>query len=255
MGFFMKSTCVPEKVVEVMAHAGLSISLSAIYNAVASISKEISRNIKKEVRTLRAAFAYDNFDIAFISAQPTLENRSSFVSATSATIIPLYGVDESNADALRCSAKMWACDPRNPSPTSFLLMNEMRSFLSLHKRDTYNRQMNPTQPSPRELAFAWHIRAILVHHGRKFGQFSNKLGEPETIRRIPVHKTNQIPCRAMDIKQSTTDGNVEVLDELFRQGGIGDKRENGFNVEHDVDMSEHVILVHGDLHQEKGSMP
>jgi hypothetical protein len=51
----------------------------------------------------------------------------------------------------------------------------------------------------------------------------------------------------MDIKQSTTDGNVEVLEDLFRQGGIGDKRDSSFNADHDVDMTEHVILVHGDL--------
>lgn len=43
MGFFMKSTCVPEKVAEVLAHAGLSISLSSIHNAITSISKEIRR--------------------------------------------------------------------------------------------------------------------------------------------------------------------------------------------------------------------
>ncbi|KAG2084330.1 uncharacterized protein F5147DRAFT_748810 [Suillus discolor] len=117
MGFFMKSTGVPEKVIEVMAHAGLSVSLSTIYNMVTSISKEIS----------------------------------------------------------------------------------------------------------------------------------HKLDEPETIQRIPIHKTNQIPCRSMNIKQSTTDGNVEVLENLFHQGGIGDKSEVNFNAEHDVDMTEHVILVHGDL--------
>lgn len=51
----------------------------------------------------------------------------------------------------------------------------------------------------------------------------------------------------MDIKQSTTDGNIEVLEDLFRQGGIGDKRDSSFNADHDVDMTEHVILVHGDL--------
>lgn len=51
----------------------------------------------------------------------------------------------------------------------------------------------------------------------------------------------------MDIKQSMTDGNVEVLENLFRQGGIGDKRDSSFDADHDVDMTEHVILVHGDL--------
>ncbi|KAG1754911.1 uncharacterized protein EDB91DRAFT_1043064 [Suillus paluster] len=247
MGFFMKSTCIPEKVIEVMAHAGLSVSLSTIYNMVTSISKEISCNIKKEVHTLRAAFAYDNFDITFNVAQPTLETRSSFISMTSATVIPLYGIDESNGEVLRCSAKLWASDPRNPLPSSFPVMNEIRSFLLLHKKDTYNWQTNPTQPSPREEAFAWHVHAILVQYGRSFKHFVDKLGEPETVQKIPVHKTNQIPCRSMNIKQSTTDGNVEVLVNLFRQGGIGDKSENDFDAEHDVDMSEHVILVHGDL--------
>ncbi|KAG1739269.1 hypothetical protein EDB19DRAFT_1617548, partial [Suillus lakei] len=247
MGFFMKSTGVPEKVIEVMAHAGLSVSLSTIYNMVTSISREISRDIKREVRTLRAAFAYDNFDFAFNVAQPTLENHSSFVSATSATVIPLYGVDESNEEALRSSAKLWASDPKNPSPSLFPLMNESRSFLMLHKKDTYNRQTNPTQLSGREEAFAWHIRAILVQHNQNFKHFADKLDEPETIQRIPIHKTNQIPCRSMNIKQSTTDGNIEVLDNLFHQGGIGDKNEVNFDAEHDVDMTEHVILVHGDL--------
>ncbi|KIK77771.1 hypothetical protein PAXRUDRAFT_165769 [Paxillus rubicundulus Ve08.2h10] len=76
MGFIMKSTCVPKKVIKVLAHAGLLISLSLIYNTVSSISKEISVKIKKEVHTLHAAFAYDNFNIAFKAAQPPLKNCS-----------------------------------------------------------------------------------------------------------------------------------------------------------------------------------
>ena len=47
-----------------------------------------------EVQMLRASFAYDNFDIQFKAAQPTFElNCMSFVSATSTTVIPLYGID------------------------------------------------------------------------------------------------------------------------------------------------------------------
>ncbi|KAG2088261.1 hypothetical protein BD769DRAFT_1372518 [Suillus cothurnatus] len=100
LGFFMKSTCVPEKVVEVFVHTGLSISLTSIHNAVSSISKEIDSKIKHEVQTLQAGFAYDNFDIQFKAAQPTLEHQGCFVSATSATVIPLYGIDNDNVDAL-----------------------------------------------------------------------------------------------------------------------------------------------------------
>ncbi|KAG2129638.1 uncharacterized protein EDB93DRAFT_1243392 [Suillus bovinus] len=51
----------------------------------------------------------------------------------------------------------------------------------------------------------------------------------------------------MNIKQSTTDGNVEVMENLLRQGGIGDQNSDDFNKDHDIDMSDHILLVHGDL--------
>ncbi|KAG1742093.1 hypothetical protein EDD22DRAFT_759374, partial [Suillus occidentalis] len=70
LGFFMRSVCVPEKVVKVFTHMGLSISLMLIHNAVLSISKDISRKIKHKVSTLQAGFTYDNFNIQFKAAQP-----------------------------------------------------------------------------------------------------------------------------------------------------------------------------------------
>ncbi|KIK82600.1 hypothetical protein PAXRUDRAFT_710260, partial [Paxillus rubicundulus Ve08.2h10] len=245
LGFFCHSTCVPEKVIETLAHAGLSISIKSIDNAVASVSKEISNRIKKSAQTLRSSFAYDNFDIDFKTWQPTLEKRSSFVSATSATIIPLYGVD--NADVLRCSAELWAKDFRNPLPTSFPLLSETRKMVVLHKMDRYSKQPHPDFLSPCQEAFTWHIRDILVRHGQFFGHFLSELGEPDPVHKIPVHKTDQVPCRAMNIKQSTTDGNIEVMEDLLRQGGLGDVSDAAFDATREVNMSDHVILVHGDL--------
>ncbi|EGO22204.1 hypothetical protein SERLADRAFT_440219 [Serpula lacrymans var. lacrymans S7.9] len=247
LGLFCHSTGVPEKVVEVLAHAGSSVSLTSIHHAVSSISKEISVKIsvkiKKEVWSMCSAFAYDNFDMDFKTAQPTIEHSSRFVSATSATVIPLFGV--SDPAALRCSAELWQRDSRNPAATS--PFKEIRSMLQYHKEDTYNKQLHPDKLSPRSEAFAWHVRSILVNQCTSFGHFSSLLGEPDIIDKIPVHKMNQIPCRAMNIKQSTPDGNIEVLDNLLRQGGIGDKSDKHFVPELDADMSEYVILVHGDL--------
>ncbi|EGO30293.1 hypothetical protein SERLADRAFT_431796 [Serpula lacrymans var. lacrymans S7.9] len=51
----------------------------------------------------------------------------------------------------------------------------------------------------------------------------------------------------MNIKQSTVDGNVEVLESLLRQGGISDKNDKDFDEDHDIDMSEYILLIHGDL--------
>ncbi|KIK79073.1 hypothetical protein PAXRUDRAFT_162268, partial [Paxillus rubicundulus Ve08.2h10] len=88
IGFFMKSLCVPKRAIKVLVHAGLSISLLSIHNVVTSMLKEISSTIRKEVHTLHAAFAYDNFNIAFNATQPSLENHSSFIGTMSATVVP-----------------------------------------------------------------------------------------------------------------------------------------------------------------------
>ena len=51
----------------------------------------------------------------------------------------------------------------------------------------------------------------------------------------------------MNIKESTPDGNVEVLESLLHQGRIGEPEGDNFDPEKDIDMSEHILLVHGDL--------
>jgi hypothetical protein len=51
----------------------------------------------------------------------------------------------------------------------------------------------------------------------------------------------------MKIKQSSVDGNIEVMENLLQQGGLGDPTDPGFCANGDVDMSEFVLFVHRDL--------
>lgn len=88
---FYHTNLVPEKAVETFSHAGLSVSLSPIHPAINSLSVEASQKLGDAVRTMTTCFAYDNFDMAFHVAEPTIQHHSSFVSATSAAAIPLYG--------------------------------------------------------------------------------------------------------------------------------------------------------------------
>ncbi|EGO05097.1 hypothetical protein SERLA73DRAFT_68739 [Serpula lacrymans var. lacrymans S7.3] len=104
LGIFYHSTSVPEKVIETLAHAGLSVSLSSIYQAIVSLSKDTSSQMKKALHSLCTAIAYNNFDIDFKTAQPTVEKSGSFVSATSATAISLFGVQD--PVPLCCSAQL-----------------------------------------------------------------------------------------------------------------------------------------------------
>ncbi|KAH8987070.1 hypothetical protein EDB86DRAFT_2832403 [Lactarius hatsudake] len=109
MGIFMHSANVPQCVIEVLAHAGLSISIKSIQRAVKSMSNDSAHRIKDSLRTLKVAIAYDNFNINFKTSEPTLTHQSSFVSATSATAIPLVCIED--IEVLRCSEELWKKDP------------------------------------------------------------------------------------------------------------------------------------------------
>jgi hypothetical protein len=89
---FCHSASVPEKAIKMLSHAGFSISLTAIHQAIDSLSEEASARLKESVQTLTTSFAYNNFDMAFKVANPMVKNESTFISATSATSLPLYGV-------------------------------------------------------------------------------------------------------------------------------------------------------------------
>ncbi|KAH9169084.1 hypothetical protein EDB89DRAFT_1854912, partial [Lactarius sanguifluus] len=104
MGIFVHSANVPQRVIEVLAHVGLSISIKSIQRAVKSMSNDSAHRIKESLRTLKVAIAYDNFDINFKTSEPTLTHQSSFVSATSATAIPLACVED--IEVLRCSEEL-----------------------------------------------------------------------------------------------------------------------------------------------------
>jgi hypothetical protein len=111
------------------------------------------------VRTLATAFAYDNFDISFKSSEPTVEHLSLFVSATSATAIPLFGV--SNPEALRSSQHYWKKDPKNPSPSAQPIKINVEDLSAFHLQSS-SRKAPGQKLSPLLANYAWHIRDILI---------------------------------------------------------------------------------------------
>ncbi|KAJ7191420.1 hypothetical protein GGX14DRAFT_600646, partial [Mycena pura] len=254
LGIFFHSVSVPEKVVETLAHAGLSISLTSIHRSVTSLSIKSAQLLKSLVRTLTAAFAYDNIDYKFSTSQPTVEHTSSFVSATTATAMPLFDVNSNNISSLKCADDLWDKDPLNPSPNAAPMATppEADLFFEFHLEDTDGRRARDEKLSPRLKRLAWHVCEILLRYGApdstEFKALLKELGTgPSPVELIPLHKTTQVPARAMKIKQSTTDGNIQVVDQLHIQGGIGEPDEKSFRAGEDTDMTGWVLIFHGDL--------
>ena len=117
--------------------------------------------------------------------------------------------------------------------------------------------LHPEPPHPSHLNrhgrfTAWLFLDTLFRHGPEyFHQFLPLLPDPELVEQIPITKLEYLPARAMPINQSKVDGNIQAIANLFEQVGVGDPsaidtRAAGSS-EGLVDISEHVMLVHGDL--------
>jgi hypothetical protein len=93
---------------------------------------------------------------------------------------------------------------------------------------------------------SWKFLVDLITYGPPyFTQFKDRLHEPELIEGIPVIKTPTIAVSVMDVSNSTVASNMQSVINLLEQGGI--MEPDTFNDSEIPDISEYVILFHGDL--------
>ncbi|KXN91526.1 hypothetical protein AN958_00548 [Leucoagaricus sp. SymC.cos] len=94
-----------------LSHTGLFISLISMYNAVKSLSEEVSSKLKAYICILKTSFIYDNFNIALLVVEPIAQCNSLFISAISTIAIPFFEVKDNSS--LCCSTYLWEKDPNN----------------------------------------------------------------------------------------------------------------------------------------------
>src|SRR6266481_3392865 len=85
IGFFLESKCTPEGVIELLANIGLSVSTQTTRNMVNALTKSTAQRNKHLPPSM---IIYDNFDMDFKVAQPTMGKAGSHTSMTSATFAP-----------------------------------------------------------------------------------------------------------------------------------------------------------------------
>ena len=240
---FLHSCGTPEKVIEALAHLGITISVNAIHYAITSLSTKSAVAIQQLGQTLLASYAYNNFDVDLKTSAPTTEKSTDTLKhLTSALLFPLQ--HSVTPDDMKCSDELWKKSRLNPKANPSDLQEEKtwKNLLTLHPK-----VMHPMRLTRRDRFNAWKFLHDLCHHGPKyFSQFQMVLGKPEEIEQIPVIKTKIIPVRAMEFSNSTVSGNISTIQNLAGQGGIGDPNDpdEDFDV---TDLSEHVLLFHGDL--------
>ncbi|KAI6126584.1 hypothetical protein F5141DRAFT_997484, partial [Pisolithus sp. B1] len=113
LGLFLQSTHTPYKVINTLAHLGISISTNTINVAVEALSMESQNSLQCLRQSLLASYAYDNFNVELKSYIPTVEkSNDSLKHLTSGLLFPLvHGI---MLDDLKCSWELWEKSVLNP---------------------------------------------------------------------------------------------------------------------------------------------
>ncbi|KAF8415173.1 hypothetical protein L210DRAFT_3432429, partial [Boletus edulis BED1] len=86
-----------------------------------------------------------------------------------------------------------------------------------------------------------------MHGPEYFHQFQSRIRAPDPIEQIPAMTTPIFAARAMDVNNSTVSGNIQAINLLLEQGGVTKPPAQSDTETNSPDISEHVVLVHGDL--------
>jgi len=243
LAFFLQSTHTPYKVIDVLARLGISISTDAINSAIRSLSVESQNMLQHLGQSRLASYAYDNFDVDLKTHVPTVEkSNDSLKHLTSGLLFPLvHGVTQEH---LRCSEELWKRSLLNPHVNEHQLPpkrtwrdlvvklhhENLSDASALSRHDEFNAQM--------------FLRDLCTYGPEYFHQFRTAIVDPDPIEQIPLVKTPILAARAMDVNNSTVSGNIQAIIELLQQGGITDPSDECTD---SPDISQYVILVHGDL--------
>ncbi|KAI5982307.1 hypothetical protein EDD15DRAFT_2377924 [Pisolithus albus] len=247
LGLFLQSAHAPYKVIDTLAHLGISVSTDTINRAIQSLSQESQNSLQRLGQSLLASYAYDNFDVDLKHDTPTVEkSNDSLKHLTSGLMFPLvHGV---TLDDLKCSEDLWRKSALNP------LVDEphtppKRAWWDLLERLQPERSTSSMNASCRNQFNSWMFLHDLCAYGPEyFHQFKSMIRSPEPVEQIPTVKTPIFAARAMDINNSTVSGNIQAVMELLEQGRVEDPAVTSEAAIGDLpDISKYVVLMHGDL--------
>ncbi|KAJ7027815.1 hypothetical protein C8F04DRAFT_1008089, partial [Mycena alexandri] len=90
VGLFLLGSGASKREMEVLAHAGLSISYQTIIDHVKKLSEEGSIIIQEVIKSGMVQIVWDNLNIAFRVAAQRLKAKNHFDSGTTATMLPVF---------------------------------------------------------------------------------------------------------------------------------------------------------------------
>ncbi|KAI0309562.1 hypothetical protein OF83DRAFT_1179482, partial [Amylostereum chailletii] len=224
LGLFLLASGAAKREIEVLAHAGLSVSYSQVLRHVKALSKEGKAALVQVVQDGMVGIVWDNVNIPFRVGEQRFTNNNHFDNGTMATVIPLYDPHIPNERVPHGTLPFELKPPRTSrqSITDF----PVEHVLPL-----------PQQTTQLAASCLWQLKQLAMDSIPELERFRADVGDAPTVLQIPVHKTEQYPALVMLIDESSLDGALEVLVTLLKEMGVTD----GFMAQHGL------LFIDGDL--------
>ncbi|KAJ7177836.1 hypothetical protein C8R46DRAFT_987802 [Mycena filopes] len=210
IGLFLLGSGASKREMEVLAHAGLSVSYKSITEHVKQLSREGLVKIHEVVKSGMVQIVWDNLNIAFKVAAQRLNAKSHFDNGTTTTMIPVF-------------------DPATGRQA-------VHGTLPLHMKPERERTLPVLDWTPDDVLSSpecaaqlsancfWQLKRMALEHIPDVSDtLKQSLGECPEVNQIPLHKWEQYPLPAMKEDESTLEGTLTVYFKNLKVLGIGDK--------------------------------
>src|ERR1700759_2235804 len=184
LGIFLHACRTPEKVIETLAHMGISVSMTTLHDSIKSLSINARRALQELGRTLCTAIAYDNVEIMLKSSVAVVEkSNENLRHLTSGLFFPLmHGVTREH---LKHSKLLWDKSPFNPKNADAIL--EKKTYFDL--LPSMPDLLDESGMTTRDRFVAWlYLRDLCTYGPEHFRKLLPCIGDPEVIEAIPVVK-------------------------------------------------------------------
>ncbi|KAJ7150669.1 hypothetical protein C8R46DRAFT_1229603 [Mycena filopes] len=206
IGMFLLASGAAKREMEVLAHAGLSISYTTIQEHVTLLSDEALKRLKRLVKEKMCFIVWDNLNIAFRVESQRLNSVNHFDNGTTGTAIPVWN-PYTNSDT---PLKTLPLGMKPPRTTTFPVIDWSSADILL----------SPAQAEELSRCCAWQLRRLAIDHIPGLQRLKDALGECPTVDQIAVHLTEQYPVPAMHEDESSMEGTIRVYTKILESLGI-----------------------------------
>ncbi|KAJ3540608.1 hypothetical protein NM688_g6203 [Phlebia brevispora] len=169
-----------------------------VLRRLSEASRQTARSVFKKTP---CSTVYDNINWQNKVAEQVIGRKDAQENGTCASIFPLHGADQGDMNT-----------------DDLLKTYEQAPLLTLH-----DILLTPDERKlHRECMLHTLLRIVVNHGGAGFKKFEQDVRNslPTTEDQIDVHKTDVYPLPAMDIDESSTSGNAEVVDAIYTELGL-----------------------------------